>query len=59
MRKGNIIQSSDIEELILQTTLIWDEAPMTHRYYFEALDLTLKDIDVQFQLNENVIPKFI
>jgi len=24
--------------------IIWDEAPMTHKYYFEALDRTLKDI---------------
>ncbi|GAU51758.1 hypothetical protein TSUD_415470, partial [Trifolium subterraneum] len=32
-------------ELLRQTTLIiWDEAPMTHKYCFEALDRTLKDV---------------
>jgi len=41
----NISQGSDLAELIIQTSLIiWDEAPMTHRYCFEALDRTLKDI---------------
>ena len=32
-------------ELLKRTDLIvWDEAPMTHRYTFEALDRTLRDI---------------
>jgi ATP-dependent DNA helicase PIF1 len=31
--------------LILQTSLIiWDEAPVNHKYCFEALDCTLRDI---------------
>ena len=31
---------------LLQITslIIWDEAPMTHRYAFEAVDRTLKDL---------------
>ena len=28
----------------LASLIIWDEAPMTHRYAFEALDRTLQDI---------------
>ena len=41
----NIGHNSDIAELIKQTKLIiWDEAPMQHRYAFECLDRSLKDI---------------
>lgn len=41
----NIAHNSDIAELIRQTKLIiWDEAPMQHRYAFECLDRSLKDI---------------
>jgi ATP-dependent DNA helicase PIF1 len=36
---------SDLGELLRQTKLIiWDEAPMTHRFCFEALDRCLKDL---------------
>ncbi|XP_017239700.1 uncharacterized protein LOC108212487 [Daucus carota subsp. sativus] len=41
----NIGLNTDIAELIRQTKLIiWDEAPMQHRYAFECLDRSLKDI---------------
>ncbi|XP_052206923.1 uncharacterized protein LOC127811252 [Diospyros lotus] len=41
----NIKQGSPLAELILKTKLIiWDEAPMMHRYCFEALDKSLRDI---------------
>lgn len=41
----NISQGSDLSELIIKITrIIWDEAPMTHRYCFEALDRILRDI---------------
>ncbi|XP_074326808.1 uncharacterized protein LOC141664753 [Apium graveolens] len=41
----NIANDSDIAQLIKQTQLIiWDEAPMQHRYAFECLDRSLKDI---------------
>ncbi|XP_074364747.1 uncharacterized protein LOC141705758 [Apium graveolens] len=41
----NISHNSDIAQLIKQTNLIiWDEAPMQHRYAFECLDRSLKDI---------------
>jgi len=41
----NIPQASQLAELLIHTKLIiWDEAPMTNKYYFEALDITLKDI---------------
>lgn len=36
---------SDIAELIKRTSLIiWDKAPMQHRYAFECLDRSLRDI---------------
>ncbi|GAU37751.1 hypothetical protein TSUD_102670 [Trifolium subterraneum] len=41
----NIEYGSDVAELLQQTQLIiWDEAPMTHKLCFEALDTTMKDI---------------
>lgn len=40
-----IDHDSDLAELLRQTKLIiWDEAPMAHKYTFECLDRTLKDI---------------
>ncbi|KAH9605454.1 hypothetical protein KSS87_001661 [Heliosperma pusillum] len=36
---------SDLTELMRMTKLIiWDEAPMTHKHSFEALDRSLKDV---------------
>ncbi|XP_074305154.1 uncharacterized protein LOC141640166 [Silene latifolia] len=36
---------SDLAELLIRAKLIiWDEAPMTHRHCFEALDKSLKDV---------------
>jgi len=41
----NIEGGSELAQLLKVTNLIiWDEAPMAHRYCFEALDRTLKDI---------------
>ena len=41
----NISHNSDLAELIKETKLIiWDEAPMQHRYAFECVDRTLRDI---------------
>ncbi|XP_070049601.1 uncharacterized protein [Nicotiana tomentosiformis] len=41
----NIKQGSLLANLIVKAKLIiWDEAPMMHRYCFEALDRTLRDI---------------
>lgn len=41
----NIKQGTPLENLIVKAKLIiWDETPMMHRYYFEALDNTLRDI---------------
>ena len=40
-----IKQNTHLAELLQQVQLIiWDEAPMTQRYAFEALDRTLRDI---------------
>lgn len=39
----NITYGSQLAELILKTKLIiWDEAPMMHKHYFEALDRTMR-----------------
>ena len=40
-----IKQGSQIVELMTKASLIiWDEAPMTHRNYFQAVDCSLRDI---------------
>ncbi|XP_048502973.2 uncharacterized protein LOC125498748 [Beta vulgaris subsp. vulgaris] len=47
---------SDLTELLMKTKLIiWDEAPMMHKYCFEALDRSLKD--VMQSTNIPVVPK--
>ncbi|XP_019184562.1 PREDICTED: uncharacterized protein LOC109179508 [Ipomoea nil] len=41
----NIRQGTPLAELIMQSKLIiWDEAPMMHKFCFEALDRTLRDL---------------
>ena len=41
----NISKQSELAQLIKQTKLIiWDEAPMAHKYIFEAVDRTFRDI---------------
>ncbi|XP_020251238.1 ATP-dependent DNA helicase PIF4-like, partial [Asparagus officinalis] len=41
----NITQGSPLAELLIKTKLIiWDEAPMVHRFCFEALDRNLRDV---------------
>ncbi|KAL6547694.1 hypothetical protein OROHE_009399 [Orobanche hederae] len=41
----NIKQGSHLEELIEKTRLIiWDEAPMIHKFYFEALGFKMRDL---------------
>ncbi|KAM0867488.1 hypothetical protein ACQ4PT_041967 [Festuca glaucescens] len=41
----NILRGSTMAALLEETSLIlWDEAPMTIRYCFEALDRTLRDV---------------
>jgi ATP-dependent DNA helicase PIF1 len=40
-----VLKHTHLSELILQTSLIiWDEAPVNHKYCFETLDRTLRDI---------------
>lgn len=42
---AGIKHGTDMAELMQQTSLIiWDEAPMTHRHAFEAVDRSLRDI---------------
>ena len=52
----NILQGSQLAELLNQTNLIiWYEAPMAHKFFFDALDQTLRDI-----IKEKKIPiKFL
>jgi hypothetical protein len=46
-----------LSELIQQTSLvIWDEAPMTHRHCFEALDRTMCDILSEHKAENANIP---
>jgi hypothetical protein len=41
----NVNRGTMLAELIkIATLIIWDEAPMTHRRCFEALDRTMRDI---------------
>ncbi|XP_019149748.1 PREDICTED: ATP-dependent DNA helicase PIF2-like [Ipomoea nil] len=41
----NISQSSHLAQLIMQSKLIiWDEVLMMHKFFFEALDRTMRDI---------------
>ena len=41
----NIEKGTDLAQLLKHTKLIiWDEAPMAHRFCFEALDRSLRDI---------------
>ena len=48
---------SDIAELIRHTKLIiWDEAPMQHRYAFECLDRSLRDIMKSSDLARAALP---
>ena len=45
MSTCDIGAGTDLSELICAARLIiWDEAPMTNRYCFEAVDKTLRDI---------------
>ncbi|XP_074314935.1 uncharacterized protein LOC141651111 [Silene latifolia] len=42
---SRIKPGSDLAELLIRTKLIiWDEAPMTHKYAFEAVDGSLRDV---------------
>ncbi|KAL2951286.1 hypothetical protein AAZX31_19G039700, partial [Glycine max] len=41
----NIYQGTQLAELLNETSpIIWDEAPMAHKFCFEALDHSLRDI---------------
>ncbi|XP_074355904.1 uncharacterized protein LOC141695565 [Apium graveolens] len=47
----------DIAELMQHTSLIiWDEAPMQHRYAFEAVDISLRDIMVTIDVEQGKSP---
>lgn len=51
--KANTILS----RLLIDTELIiWDEAPMTHKYTFESLDRSLRDIMFSSDPNSNMKP---
>lgn len=49
-----IKQNTYLAQLICKTSLvIWDEAPMTHRYIFEAVDRTFRDIRTKVNPDAN------
>ncbi|XP_050878249.1 uncharacterized protein LOC127082069 [Lathyrus oleraceus] len=51
----NIDKGSDRAELLKMAKLIiWDEAPMAHRFCFEAFDKTLKDIMGRFNCSDKL-----
>ncbi|XP_040381099.1 uncharacterized protein LOC121054713 [Oryza brachyantha] len=53
----NIKRGNMLAELLTETALIiWDEAPMTHRQCFEALDWTLRDILSEVDPPNAVVP---
>ncbi|XP_074356466.1 uncharacterized protein LOC141696185 [Apium graveolens] len=50
-------QNTFLAELIYSTSLvIWDEAPMTHRFVFEAVDHTFRDIRSKVDPNVGTLP---
>lgn len=53
----SIKRGTMLAELIQKTSLIiWDEAPMTHRRCFEALDRTLRDLLSEHNPSNSVLP---
>lgn len=53
----NVKRGTMLAELLENTSLIiWDEAPMTHRRCFEALDRTLRDILSEKCPSNGVVP---
>ncbi|KAL5138404.1 Replication protein A DNA-binding subunit C [Glycine soja] len=51
----NMHQGTQLAELLNQTSLIiWDEAPMAHKFCFEALDHSLRDI-IKHNSKDNTI----
>jgi ATP-dependent DNA helicase PIF1 len=51
----NIDHGDELAGLLKQTKLIiWDEAPMAHRYCFEALDASLRDIMSSYSNSDTV-----
>ncbi|CAJ2658558.1 unnamed protein product [Trifolium pratense] len=51
----NIEHNDDRAGLLKQTKLIiWDEAPMAHRYTFEALERTLRDVMSSFSNSKTI-----
>ena len=45
LARAKLKKGTHLAELICKTSLVvWDEAPMTHCYIFEAVDRTFRDI---------------
>ncbi|XP_074271242.1 uncharacterized protein LOC141595171 [Silene latifolia] len=54
---SRIKPGSDLAELLIHAKLIiWDEAPMTHRHCFEALDKSLKDVMCVLDVGNAEVP---
>ncbi|CAN1801725.1 ATP-dependent DNA helicase PIF1 [Linum perenne] len=53
----DVFHGTEVAELIQQTSLIiWDEAPMAHKYCMEALDRTLRDLRQGHSTNNEELP---
>ncbi|CAN1181910.1 ATP-dependent DNA helicase pif1 [Linum perenne] len=53
----DVFHGTEVAELIQQTSLIiWDEAPMAHKYCIEALDRTLRDLRQDHSKNNEERP---
>nr|XP_017256445.1 PREDICTED: uncharacterized protein LOC108226004 [Daucus carota subsp. sativus] len=53
----DIKQNTHLAELICNTALvIWDEAPMTNRFVFEAVDRTFRDIRSKINEESRLLP---
>ncbi|XP_015939882.1 uncharacterized protein LOC107465417 [Arachis duranensis] len=54
---GRVAHSSELAELLKQTKrIIWDEAPMVHRYSVKAFDKSLRDIMLSTNNNNANLP---
>lgn len=52
----------ELAKLLKQNKLIiWDEAPITHKFWFEALDKSLKDImsDDKYATSKKIVRKVV
>ncbi|XP_024640519.1 ATP-dependent DNA helicase PIF1 [Medicago truncatula] len=53
----NVKPNTPLAQLVVQARLvIWDEAPMMHKFYFEALDRSFRDVRKEVDKRNKYIP---